>query len=435
MPTTPFNAIRAARLRIRLPAGGNSQQSLTVMAGPDDGAGAAQNVLYAKEWSITDDVMQVSDPACFTVSNEDGVNTGKLYPGQLVQIDESHPDVVGGQWLRQFTGRIHRLEHGSDASGGSVILAACYDLGWHLTSCAAQPLLKTNGITFGALCSHLLDPTWGFASTVAFGNALNRSLKQGRTGVLRQFVPPKTVLPFIQVEPGQTPWDVLQTYATREGLLVGVSAQGALTLFRPDYSQDSRYDTAHFHPSKDPRSTQNNMEGRPTLILSIDGMYSESQCWSTVVKPTKVQEAAIANNPNAQYRHDTYKPSTNPLPFNRRSVLMDAEAINQTMRQNRATYAYQRGLFDSFEYRFARQGHASGGQLYVADSMIPISDSMHLPGQDGLYYIAQVRRESTIHGGDMTQFLCRKPFLLDPSLQAQVGGGASGISSPPPARK
>lgn len=427
-----FSEIRSPKLRIRVPAGGNSGQAITVnIDGNDDSS--STNVIPAKEWSLVDDVLNVADAASFTIANDDGENTGKIVPGQKIIIDESDPDVANGQWTRQFTGRVTTVEDGSDLAGGSIIAVTAMDLGWHLTQCHGKPLTKLQGITIGQMLERLIDPSWGISATVTNGNLLNTRLKQGRTGVARLFVPPKTILPFIQVEPGQSPFEIIRTYVAREGLLINMGANGDMILFRPDYSTDDlKYDSIEYHGSKDDRRTRNNVVGRPTLRLSIDGMYSEVQCWSTVVKPTLVQEAAISNNPNAAYVHETFRPPSNPLPFSRLFVFSDGEAINSTMRRNRAVWKWQMDAFNSWEYTAEVPRHSSGGIFYTSNAMVTVNDSVR--GVAATYYIQAVRRSVTMQGGIRTRLTIRKP-LIDPTLQAQTGGGARKAAQIPSPRQ
>ncbi len=427
-----FTDIRAPRLRVRLPAGGNVGQAITVMSGPLGSDLRAQDTIPCKDWSISDNCMSVSDAASFTVSNIDGENAGRFYIGQRAEIDESDPDVAGGAWCRQFTGRVTGIDYGSDIRGGSNVTVSCMDLGWHLTACHAKPLIKLTGTNLRGLIQKLVDPTWGFATTtldgptaaeVTIGNVLNRSLKQGRTGVTRQLLNNNLqFLPFIQVEPGQAPWEILQTYVKREGFLLNVGARGNIVLFQPDYTQESRYEPLEYHGANDRRRNTNNMIGRPTLHQSIEGIYSQTDCWSTVVNPLLNDQASKTFNPNAQYTRTAYKPDTNPLPFTRRNVVNDSEAINAQMRKNRAVFAQQMGQFNSYEYTTEVRRHSSGGAFYTSDSLQPVHDSIH--GLDGAYYMQRVQRSVTIGGGVKAQLGLRLPGLLDPRLERQIGGGA-----------
>lgn len=409
-------------IRIRLPAGGDPTLAVTCGAGPKF-AGNFSNVIPLKEWCINDDVLNVADTASFTVSNIDGANRDRFRVGQRVEIELADDEVSGGAWTRVFTGRVVRRRLGSDLSSGSVILVECMDLGWHLTSCCGRPLQGTNGITLDKLCENLLESTWGIKSKATVGNLLNRKLKQGRAGVLRSLPrDPTQVLPPIQVEPGQTPWQVFELYFHREGFLLNIGAEGDLVIFQPDYASASPYGALEYHGSTDGNRNRNNIEGHPTLTEDIEGVYSEAQCWSTVVVPTPPEEAAIARNPNAQYKWTIYKPSVNPLPFDRRHVAVDSEAINGEMRKNRAVYAYQMGAFNSWVYECDVNRHTSKAPgsreatFWATDAVVSVRDSIH--GVDEKVFIQGVRKSMTQRDGSKTHLTLRKANLLDPSLQA-----------------
>lgn len=419
------------RLRIRLPAGDDPFDTFTVSAGRK--ATASQpyiDVIPAKEWSITDDVLKVSDSASFTVANIDGANNGKFTNGRLVWIDAADDGVAGGQWTQIYTGRITRVESSSDVSGGSIIRVDCMDLGWHLTSCCGVPLQNTNKVKLGVLLTRLIDKTWGFkasagAAQVTFGNVLNRSVKLGRQGVQRALPHnPEDILPPIQVEPGQTPWQILEEYFKREGYLLNVGAHGDLVVFRPDYFQPSFYDSIEYHGSGEGNRSKNNVVGRIALHDSIDGIYSETQCWSTVVAPTEARQQAIQQDPNASYDMRNYKPPTNPLPFYRLQAVVDGEAITDVMRRNRAIYAYQMGAFQSWTYECTVVGHSSapkgstfGSAFWTSDTMVSVNDTINGP-TSGMFYVQSVQRSMTMGEGARTKLTLRLP-ILDPSLTLQ----------------
>ncbi len=399
-----------SRVRIRVPAGGRAGLAVTITTDQD-------TAYPAKEWSITDDVLNIADSASVSIANDDGENAGKLHIGQLVEIDESDPDVANGQWLRHFTGRITALESYSDMSGGSNILVSMMDLGWHLTSSHGYPLKNIKSVHWTKLLDLLIDPSWGFGET-QYGNDLNTRIKHGRQIVIINHKPVLgAVLPFIQIEPGQSPFDILHTYAAREGWLINISAKGEIVLFQPQYDDQALY-TAQFYGSKDSDRNYNNVIGRPTLRESIDGLYSEVQCWSTVVIPPEVVNT---ENPNEMYRHNTYKPTTNPLPFDRRHVFSDGEAINQTLRQNHATWKQQMGAFESWQYEVEFDSHSQNGAFFVSNTMISVLDTIN--GVSGTKYVQRVQRSHTLRDGRRSKLLVRQPNLLNPQLNALPGGG------------
>jgi len=409
-----------SKVRIRFPAGGKQNANIDVTVDQTDLV-LYTNVFPAKEWSLTDDVMNLSDSAAVTIANDNGENSGKITVGQLIIIDESDPDVASGQWIRQFTGRVTAVETNSDVQGGSNIMVTAMDLGWHLTSSHGPPLKNIKSIRFQKLLDLLIDPSWGLAPTETDGD-LNTRLKHGRQVIVQDHKPQLgAILPFIQIEPGQSPFDILRTYVQREGLLINVGAKGQLIFFRPNYKNQPLF-KVEYHSTKETHGdSEFALIGRPTLRESIDGLYSEVQCWSTVVIPPEI---ANSENPNEMYRHTTYKPSENPLPFARRHVFSDGEAINPALRKNRATWKFQIDAFNSWEYSCEFPRHSQSGGFFTSNTMISIDDTVNkVPKGD--YFIQRVQRSLTLRDGKRTKLTIRKPGLLNPDLQAlKIGGGA-----------
>lgn len=405
-----------------------------------------------KEFSISDDVLNIADSAAVTISNVNGEHINKssgelrFREGQKVTMDVSDPDVAAGKWVRHFTGRITNITTKSDLGGSDVVLSMM-DLGWHLTSCDAYPLyregkdkgkhVQIKHKTFKQLIKALIDPSWGFptdpdgSATVEAFNDTNKNLKHGRQVIIQEHKPVLgAVLPFIQIEPGQKPFEILSLYAAREGVLINVGADGRLIFFRPHYDEQPLY-TAEYHGTNDSASSKNNVEGSPSLQRGIDGLFSEVQCWSTVTIPPEV---ANSDNPNEAFRHDGYIAGTNPLPFNRLCVFSDGEAINQTLRKNRAIWKQRMGLFNSWTYKVEFTGLSQAGAFFVSDTMISVHDTVNgVP--KGVYYVQSVNRSVT-SSGIKSSLVIKKPGFLNPALNAlRLGGGAKKAAKETPAKK
>jgi prophage tail gpP-like protein len=421
------------KARFRVTEGGfNTSIPTSIVAGPSK-SGLGDDSIACREWSISDDVMNLSDTASLTVPNVDGENSGKFLVGQKIEIEVSDDDVRNGEWCRAFTGLITEVRTGSDMSGGSVVQLTCQDLGWFLTMCCAKPLVNIKRKTFRQLLQLLLDPSWGIGEIRA-DNDLSRKIKHGRQVIVQNFKPILgAVLPYIQVEPGQKPADIILTYAARDGVLVNVAADGALVFFRPDFSQQALF-SALYSGSKDPTRIDNNVLGRPELRESIDGLFSEVQVWSTVVIDPGQNGLNQTENPNAAFRHTTYpggyqkakkvNPNyTNPLPFFRREVISDPEAINDDLRWNRAQWKIQTGLNNSWEYTVQFDRHSQEGAFFCSDTMINVDDRVNKV--KGIYYVQSVRRSQTLGEGTKATLVIRKP-VLDPNKTALNFGGTKG---------
>ncbi len=403
--------------RIRFTEGGfNVSVPITVATG----RAPAQDVLPAKEWSINDDVLSLSDTCAVTIANIDGENSGKIQVGQRVEVELSNKDVRNGTWIRAFTGVVTETHHTSDSSG-SIISVTMQDNGWYLTSCDAKPLVNIKNLKFAELLRRLLDPSWGI-SEIRADNDLSRRIKHGRQMIIQNFKPILgAVLPFIQVEPGQKPADIILQYAAREGVLVNVAADGALVFFRPDYSQEALYSAVYSSGIDD--TSDNNVVGKPDLRDSIDGYFSELQCWSTVVLDPAVTGPKDAENPNAGLRHTIYRPKVNPLPFERRLVFSDAEAIDKALRMQRAIWKQQMAQFQAWEYDVQFDRHSQNGAFFVSDSMISVDDRVNKV--KGVFFVQSVTRSQTVGEGTRTRMKIRKP-VLDPTLTALQFGGTKG---------
>ncbi len=418
----PFSEIRSVRLRARFVPAKSGGTTQTIMTDPD--APLRDNEHLAKEWSFADDILNVSDTASVSIANPDGEVTGKFQIGQRVELEESDPNVANGQWIRVFTGRLTQIRNYTDIVGGSNLLLSMMDLGWHLTACHAKPLVSIRKRTFQQLLDLLIDPSWGFDRTQTIGsNDLNRRLKHGRQLILvGKRVQFGSVLPYVQVEVGQTPYDILALYARREGWLLNVGARGELIFFRPRYDTDPLY-SLYFYGSDSDNTRRNNVVGTPTVTESIDGVVSAAQCFSTAVIPPQLENST---DPNQGYRSTVIAAMPNPLPFFRRKSFSDNEAITDQLRQNRATWEQQMGLFNSYTVEAEFPAHSQEGAFFVSDSMISC-DAPPL-GLSGVYYVQSVRRSLTLREGLRTRLVIRKPGLLNPELTAlpssYIGAGA-----------
>jgi prophage tail gpP-like protein len=250
----------------------------------------------------------------------------------------------------------------------------------------------------------VLDPSWGIAGVRA-ENDTNRALKLGRAGVVQSISGSiDSIIPPIQIEPGEMIADVLILYAKRERKLVNVSSDGYLQFWAPKKTDQPLY-KFDLHPSDDARHTSNNIE-RVTLSEAIDGLFTEVICVGTVVRPP---ENGDPRDPNEGHFRGTYRaPAT--LPFVHRFTFADGDQLVKAMANDRARWKAERGLFDSWQYVIQVKGHSQNGVFYEPDNFAEVDDAVN--GVQGVLYVSAVRYARDLRSGQTTTLTLRKPGLL-----------------------
>lgn len=315
--------------------------------------------------------------------------------GAEVKLAVSDPNVQGGMRIDKLLGKVTGRRIQADATSGTVLQVTGADLGWTLSSCGQvfrnirglkweKWIARNLGLVVGPSGATVRDDMgWGFRGVRA-GNLLNRTLRLGRAAVQsdwQQDTAPSLVEPVFQIEVGQTLDGMIIQFAKLDHYLVNVSSDGWLQYFQPHYDQKPLYSFWHA-PAGSDAARKNNVI-RPVLDESADSLYTQVECWSTVIDTT----ANDQTDPNAGRYHGTYT-NTGTLPFPRRYTFTDTEQMGQSRVDARAKWQWQRGLFDSWTYSFEVVGHSQDGVPLVEDTMCELHDSVY--GVDGLFYVSAV---------------------------------------------
>jgi len=370
-----------------------------------------------KEFSYVSDMMGLGDTCSFSVvGDETGETLRRLPLGAKVKLRLNNPAVNKGKWTLKHLGRIIVR----DASlGEGVIKVTSADLGWHLTSCHAPLYKRFRGLKLNDVvnpAAGFIDPSFGFVGIrTADNNALNRRLKQGRALLQAEQQRVLDTLQVVQVEPGETFYDCLTRYAARENLLIGVTVDGFIQLWNPDYERDPLYS----FESSDKRS-------------NVSDARRHDEAASRYTDVTVVGEALALgvqmnnpNDPNATKRRGTYR-APGVLPFINRHTSADGEMLDGKMAAAAAEWTWKRGLFDSHYIEVKVPDHFQGSNWYESDELAQV----RFPGlsTDGRYYVQSVRCDSTIKDGDVTTLTLRWPYLL--SAAYGVWGSRPKLSDP-----
>lgn len=360
-----------------------------------------------KEFDYSSDVLAVGDEQHFTVLlDERGDRIRDLRGGSTVRLYLRNPAVNGGSRTLKHLGILTEVE-ASPKTG--EIRCTSADLGWHLTHCHAPLWRSLRHATYQDLCDPdgphtFLERSFGFRGLRSGKgvNALNRGLKLGRQ--VAAIAANRVIDPVyaIQIEAGDSYFDTMSRYAQRINLLVGVTVDGYIQIWNPDYDREPAY---RFNVSR----TESNVEDL-VWRTTIDSVYTEVVC---VGETTGYQGSQDPNDPNASHRRGAFR---NPaaLPFTHRLTFGDGEMWSTAYARKQAEWRYKRGQFDSHYLIVTILDHHQGGQWLESDQMVRVT-CPELGLQDASYYVASVVCESRVQGGDRAHLCLRLPYLLSAS--------------------
>lgn len=363
--------------------------------------------------------------------NEDlpGLNLHRWIPIKLAHAD---PRVDDGKPVPFVQGICTRVEHHT-SSGASILRLSGYDLGKLLDS-SVKPWLRLRGLSLGAVVDKLLDPSWlarnrhdgwgiqgvtglfrdrvkKLGQKVSFG----RAAAQADVGkVYVQMMPP------LQTEVGETVGDVIARFARLTGLtsstgsFVNVSADGFVQIFNPDDYKDAE----PLYVFEDHNDERNFRVKHSSLILEGDDLYTEYDCYGSVIAPATNYTVDKLTNPNAgrffaQTASSILGPSDG-LIF-RRLTFADPEQYAPGFAEVRAGWRRRQSLFKEWTVQLTVQGHSMPGPdgqwRPIVEGNIAELNSSRLRIQ-GRFLIEQVTKRQNATVGTEADVVLRKRGLL-----------------------
>lgn len=390
----------------------------------------------AETFSVTSTLTNLSDgwtldlPITADVNADlPGLNLHRFMPVKLAHAD---PRVDGGKPVPLVMGVCTRVEHHC-SDGASVLRLSGYDLGKLLDSCA-KPWQRLLGLTLGAIIDKLLDPSWRARNrTDDWGirgvTGLNRDrvLKLGqRVSFGRQAVQIDIgkvygqLMPPLQTEVGETVGDLISRYARLTGLtssqgsFVNVSADGFVQVFNPDDYKDD----AALYVFEDHLDERNFRVKKSSLILDGEDLYTEYDCYGSVIAPPQQFAQDKITNPNAgrffgQSTQDILGPPGNRT--YRRHTFSDQEQYQQGFARVRADWRRRQSLYKEFAVRLTVQGHSMPGPdgqwRPLVEGNVAELNSTRLRIQ-GRFMIEQVTKHQNATVGSESEVVLRKLGLL-----------------------
>ena len=276
------------------------------------------------------------------------------------------------------------------------------------------------------------NPTWGFASTtgsveIRTSDEFSRLLRLGATdmsgdsaatlGTLFGALPPTRaqaqaaasddlIVYRAIVQPGQSVAALLTSAARRLNRLIGVSADGILQVWNPDYTQRARY-RIDYHEADDPDSVRNNVISCQ-IGDKLDGKYSRVEVVGQVVG-----WYAQDTNDLAPGRFSGVATNSDAVPFDHELTYSEAEIWDPDLAPYAAQWKLNRGLYDSFAATYKLRGHHQNGAWWAAGTMCELHDSVN--GYDGPFFVSAIKHMRT-GDGDQTEVTLRLPGLLAASF-------------------
>lgn len=401
-----------------------------------------------ESFTLTDDIQQLADPWSCDIPDVDGRYTYLLdYLWFPVKIWVSDPRVKDGREIKWMEGVITDISHEITEDGTTIHLSG-YDKGWYLGS-GAPLWVDLRNASYGKLFQAFIKPdnNWGItkATSVYFNNRLRQdrldaeirearkqmaesakayeqSLSAAqeaakaagkpiptRADLALQLTPPFFVKPpTIQTEPGEDCGSVMIRYAALARRFLGISVDGELQFFQPDYKQSPSY-IFHNHRPSDTRHTRNNVLPGSKYDRAGSDLFNVVECITTCLVKDGT-DLANENDPNegknlGQYVDfrtagpDSFLPNNQQGPIGlpgsanrgkpvreigkaplRRLAFNYADKITLKGANDRAKWKWQQSLYASKTLTYpvagiSQQGPDGDWRIYCAGTMAEVYDS------------------------------------------------------------
>jgi prophage tail gpP-like protein len=289
--------------------------------------------------------------------------------------------------------------------------------------------MRLQGKTYESICdpsvSPFFDKSWDFKG-VRFDGNIKRQLKLGVAAVAAAAQRVLDPVHVIQVEAGEVPADKIAEYARRLNLLLNVSPDGYVCLYRPNYDQEPLY----AFRCRDNDALNN--------IISAEVMEDARTLWDEVIvvgEQIGYEGSVDSQNPNATKKRGRVV-HEGILPFKNRKTAADGEMYQNGLAQKQAEWMYKKGIFEAFYINYTVSEHHQNGYWYEANTMAHIDDDEL--GLTGNYWVQSVRCTGSKQGADETVVTLRKPGLLSaafgeiPAPPIYYASGITGAPHPAP---
>jgi len=367
-------------------------------------------------FSCNIDCLSVADQFTVRVPSPDGRYAESFPIGSRIRLYLRNDNVYAGNPTLMHDGIIVDRRCHVTSQEGTVLELTGADRGWFLLNCHAKEWTRLQSTSLLGLIQRpeFIDPSWGIdCSNPSTDGEINRLIRQRlkqAPQVAANFLYAllSRMLQWIQVDAGQTPMDVLQPYLRRLNLLCGVTIDGRLQLWRPNYDRQPSY---QINLRIDKGDWPQNNALQCSMSERLDKVYTDVTVVGEIVGQALAQKNPLAGQNAGKVKGRFHN---QVLPFNRRLVVSDGEIFRSDDAAACAQWYYKREAFDSWSATYTVNQHWQkyGGQArwWNADEMVEVHDECM--GVNGKLWIQAVRLDGDMKNGFTTTLICRKPYLL-----------------------
>lgn len=231
--------------------------------------GEGPTALEIGDWDrveIESNMLEPSDAFSVSCTNKDGVLAGAIAPGDKVRITLDDINVM--------VGRVDDVNYEDDRD--SRVTVAGRDLFLYLVDAHIEEAKTYKDLSLLTLAQNLTQDAWGITW---------RSTESAAAQLLKR----------VKVEPGDTPWDILQDQIKKKDILIWLDPDGIAQIGKPVYAQDSSYQLLRYVTEGTQRQHNNIIRG------------SVSETWRD--RPSKIIVLGQSGNTFVDYAAATTKRS------------------------------------------------------------------------------------------------------------------------------
>lgn len=333
---------------------------------------------YWTNYSVKSDLLIPADDFQFSAATPTRERRARIEPGAACSLYVNKQKVL--------VGYIDEVQSGTETGAGTVTTVSGRDLACRLVDASASKYSAIEGVTLTQLAQELCAP-FGITAISWSDSGGDDSADPFGFGAGKQ-----------KPNPGETPWQILERYAEKLGLMLWFDAGGTLNVAKPHVDKPPSF---HFRQFASGVNTALNNVKSLVNNLSIAGVFSE------YVVLGQDQGDDEFNAQAASEIRFTERDDSGLLPtgFYKPLILQDSEANSVGAAQRRALKEKRNRQRDGQILTIRVPGHSQAGIIYRIDEVCYVCSEIE--GIDEDYFITSVEFTRSKEAGTETTLTCR----------------------------